>query len=541
MEADPRFVFTLDGQLATVDDYLEVRPEAEPRIRALVQAGRLAIGPWHVLMDEYLVSGESILRNLELGLRRAEELGGAMPVGYLPDQFGHVAQMPQILRRAGLEHAAVWRGVPAAVDRHVFRWIAPDGSSVRAEYLPRGYGNAANALDVPERLGAKVELLEEAMRPFFGDDDVLAMYGTDHTEPAPDLVETVERTNAAQTDVRLVLHTLADYFGQGRGSDPRPWPEWTGELRSGARANLLPGVASARIDLKAACARAERLLERYAEPFHALWGESWPESLLALAWRKVIENSAHDSICGCSADEVCRQVLVRFDEAEQIAAGLVAEAVARIAADAPQGSTAVMNPSPHARSDLVELDLEIPDEWDDVALALPDGRLLATQELARADPLLLERELAGRAIPEFLDRRLHGRELFGKQLNGLSLDREDARRLVTFDVGEDPDPVWLDVDELRDQLELAMEAAPDEPWLVRIVERPRRTVAAIVPAPALGWTSVRPTSGRGTVDGPVRAEGARLSNGLLEVEAAPDGTLTLGGLRGVARIVDGGA
>src|SRR5207245_5026804 len=88
LEGDERMRFTLDGQLATVDDYVEIRPEGEERIRALVLDGRLAIGPWLTLIDEFLVSGESIFRNLETGLARAEELGGAMRIGYLPDQFG---------------------------------------------------------------------------------------------------------------------------------------------------------------------------------------------------------------------------------------------------------------------------------------------------------------------------------------------------------------------------------------------------------------------------------------------------------------------
>src|SRR5258706_4699744 len=142
MEADERLAFTLDGQVATVDDYLEVRPAGRERIVRLIAQGRLAIGPWQILMDEFLVSGETIIRNLELGWHAAEALGAAMPIGYLPDMFGHVAQMPQILRRAGIGHAVVWRGVPAAIDRHAFRWIAPDGSTVRTEYLLGGYGNA---------------------------------------------------------------------------------------------------------------------------------------------------------------------------------------------------------------------------------------------------------------------------------------------------------------------------------------------------------------------------------------------------------------
>ena len=138
LEADPSFTrFLLDGQTAVVDDYLAVRPDAAPRLAALAAAGRLQVGPWMILMDEFMVSGETTIRNLQHGLARAEALGGdaAMRVGYLPDMFGHIAQMPQILRLAGLEHAVVWRGVPSDVTRTAFWWRAPDGSE-RARRVP---------------------------------------------------------------------------------------------------------------------------------------------------------------------------------------------------------------------------------------------------------------------------------------------------------------------------------------------------------------------------------------------------------------------
>ena len=106
--------FLLDGQMAVVDDYLEVRPENEERLRALAAAGRVSMGPWYILMDEFLVSGETIVRNLQMGLERGAAFGGVMEVGYLPDMFGHIAQMPQILRLAGFDHTVVWRGVPSA-------------------------------------------------------------------------------------------------------------------------------------------------------------------------------------------------------------------------------------------------------------------------------------------------------------------------------------------------------------------------------------------------------------------------------------------
>jgi mannosylglycerate hydrolase len=130
--------FWLDGQTAAIDDYLAVRPEAEGSVRAMVAAGRLGIGPWAVPMDEFVVSPETIVRNLQAGLRRRAELGAGGPaVGYGPDVFGHVAQLPQLLRLAGIDHAVVWRGVPAAVSEAstAFRWEAPDGTAVRAEYL----------------------------------------------------------------------------------------------------------------------------------------------------------------------------------------------------------------------------------------------------------------------------------------------------------------------------------------------------------------------------------------------------------------------
>jgi glycosyl hydrolase family 38/alpha mannosidase-like protein len=343
LEADERLRFTLDGQLATVDDYLEIRPEAGDRIRALVRSGRLAIGPWQTLMDEFLVDGETTLRNLEAGLARAEKFGSAMRVGYLPDMFGHIAQMPQILRSFGIEIAVAWRGVPGAIDSHRFVWEGPDGSTVLTEYLPEGYGNAAYVFDAPGT--PDLEPFEERFRPWFGDDDILGMVGTDHMPLVPDLTSRIPEG--------AVVGTLAEYLADTTlGDEPK---RWLGEMRSAARANLLPGVTSARIDLKAACARAERWLERYAEPLQALYGDEWPEPFLREAWSRMFQNSAHDSICGCSADEVSAQVLVRYAEAEQIGRELAQRAVARITAEVPADAFAVVNPSPRERTDLVEL------------------------------------------------------------------------------------------------------------------------------------------------------------------------------------------
>src|SRR3989441_12550139 len=114
LDRDPRFSnFMLDGQTIVLDDYLEVRPEQEERLKKHTRAGRIQVGPWYLQPDEFLVSGESLIRNLQIGLQRAADFGEPMRVGYVPDCFGHIAQLPQILRGFGIDNAVFWRGVGA--------------------------------------------------------------------------------------------------------------------------------------------------------------------------------------------------------------------------------------------------------------------------------------------------------------------------------------------------------------------------------------------------------------------------------------------
>ena len=490
MEADERLRFTLDGQLATVDDYLEIRPAAEPRVAALVRAGRLAVGPWLILMDEFLVSGETIVRNLELGTRRAAELGRVMEIGYLPDMFGHIAQMPQILRRAGIADAVVWRGVPGAIDRHAFTWRSPDGSAVRCEYLWGGYGNARDVFDDPERIATKLGTYVAGVTELFGDDDILAMYGEDHSIPLQGYADLVDGFNREQDRFRVQVATLGDYLAATRDRSVNG-RTWTGELRSGAHANILMGVVSNHVDVRAAAATAERLLFRTAEPLAALHGAAWPERYLELAARRIVENSAHDSICACSLDPVVAQVLVRFGEASQIAAGLANATLGSWADGLERGAWAVFNPSPTARADLVEIELAADGPAADRALVDAAGRLVASQEIGRGQRVFDEREVETRDVEMYLTRRIHGRELYARQINGWSLGGPDRREL-TIHVDRVPDPPILDVDGLVAEIARAAAADPGQRWRLRVVESARRTVLARVQAPALGLAGGRP-------------------------------------------------
>ena len=232
--------FHLDGQTAMIDDYLARRPERADELATLVRSGQLSAGPWVTQMDEFLTSGESHIRNLEMGLQRAQELGAALWLGYMPDQFGHIGQMPQILRLAGIDRAMVWRGVPASIDTTSFRWRAPDGSEVVAEYMPYGYSNGSSFEQTadPSALDVAINQSVDALRPFAVDDRFVVMVGYDHSGPDASLPERL-----ATDGFRIA--GLASYL-EGR-AEPEELPIWTGELRSSARAHLLPNVYSARV------------------------------------------------------------------------------------------------------------------------------------------------------------------------------------------------------------------------------------------------------------------------------------------------------
>ncbi|MDL4817405.1 glycoside hydrolase family 38 N-terminal domain-containing protein [Actinomadura opuntiae] len=533
MEADPRWRFTLDGQMAAVDDYLEIRPERRERVAALVRDGRLAVGPWQILHDEFLCSGENIVRNLELGMRRADELGAAMMVGYLPDQFGHCAQTPQILRLAGIEHACVWRGVPDRVRTRSFAWEAPDGTAVRTQYLPEGgYGNAASMFedfgDGASLLPGRAAGFAEAMSPWYPDGGaLLAMYGADHTAPAADLAD---RIGGAGADMRL--DTLAGYFA---AQDPSSGglPRVQGELRSHARANILPGVISVRPRLKQLMGRAERLVERYAEPLAALWYTGDAQRFLDLAWRRLIEVSCHDSVTGCGSDETAEQVAARMAEAEQLGRAVCDLVTAERAAAVPLGAHLAFNPTPHARTGLVFLD--VPGDGG-AGLATGDGRPVPVQVLETAPTVLDDAVHPASALPVLLER-VYGRVLFGQEIRDWSVSRDD--RTLTFHVTARADTPF-DIGDVR----AALRDAEGE-WRVRILADPRREVAALVDAPPLGLVTVRPGGPDAAPDVPVTADGRVLDNGLLRAEIRDDGTIGLrtsggGVVEGVGRIMDGG-
>ncbi|HEV2362064.1 MAG TPA: hypothetical protein VGS21_10210, partial [Acidimicrobiales bacterium] len=535
LEGDPSYArFLLDGQMAVVDDYLEVRPENEDRLRRLAASGRLACGPWYILMDEFLVSGETMVRNLQLGIEKAAAFGGAMRVGYLPDMFGHIAQMPQLLAQAGFEDAVVWRGVPSTVDKSGFTWVAPDGSQVRAEYLVTGYSEGSSIADDAKQLVRRLETYEDQHGALLVG-PILLMNGTDHQEPQPWLGRVVEEANGIQDRYELAISSLAEAIAVAERTG---LPTWHGELRSGARANVLMGVASNRVDVKQAAARTERALERMAEPMAALFmpADRYPHSILRIAWREVIRNSAHDSICACSHDEVVSAVVHRFAEARQIAEGITARAVTALSESFAEPGTVVLNPSARARGGLVELVLagEGPVEGAQVV-----------SERAGMDLQLVLSNAEVRSILGQIDGHQVGADAFVMGIDVTDIDGDDtdgAAIDVVVRVGPDRNED-LPVAEIKRDLGDRLNAHPDGKVRVRLANAPsRRILARVEEIPGYGWKAFEPSPITSPVSGTAGDSGdVTLGNGLVEVVvSAADGTFSLDGSPGYGRLVDSG-
>src|SRR5262245_24564984 len=413
--------FLLDGQTAILDDYLEVRPEMEPTLRRLAASGRISVGPWMIQMDEFMVSGETMVRDLQFGLAQAAEYGGAMRVGYLPDIFGHIAQMPQLLQLVGIEHAVAWRGIPASVDKTAFWWVAPNGARVRCEYL---YGSYSNGRDLPEDAkglvlrAADYEQELGAVRL----SDMLLMNGTDHQMPQPWLGRVVAEANGMQDDYYFEVTSLQEYLPR---QPTDGLPTVVGELRSGARANILMGVASNRVDIHQAAAAAERALERQAEPLCSLLlpAAQYPRTFLEIAWKNLVLHSAHHSSCTCSDDEVVDHVMVRYQEARQVGEGLVRDALHALGneVDAPFGSTVVVNPSARTRRDFVE---GIVPGAGPCHFVAPDGTPRATQVIGELRGEGYNTMVTGQKVRWVLDL-MRGTEFAGRQITSYEIIPQD--------------------------------------------------------------------------------------------------------------------
>lgn len=373
-QPERRFRFFLDGQTILVEDYLAVRPDARSRIAGLVAQGKLCVGPWYVLSDELLSSDECLVRNLLVGVRDSETLGGTTPVGYSPDAFGHPAALPTILQGFGIEHAILWRGYGGEPGQEgdLFRWVGPDGSAVLTHHLPPdGYEFGANLPADPEALASRWQRIVDGLSPRAGDRPLLLLNGADHHAPQSSLEGALELVRRFDRNHDPVIARPSDYFAAVSGASNLP--AVSGELRFSYRYTwTLQGVHATRVRVKAAIAEGDRLLLRWAEPQVALAraaGGTDRRPALALAWRDHLRGHFHDTLAGTTSDAVARDAVNRAAGVVVQARGAMVDAlherlgqdraVARRAEHRWTPTLVVVNPSPFERSGVLEATITV--------------------------------------------------------------------------------------------------------------------------------------------------------------------------------------
>ncbi|MGO4545809.1 alpha-mannosidase [Paenibacillus sp. 2TAB23] len=341
LDTDPDFKsFYLDGQTIILEDYLQVRPENRERLERYIKEGRIPIGPWYILQDAFLTSSEANIRNLQIGHQDAGRYGTIAKVGYFPDTFGNIGQAPQILRQAGIDNAVFGRGVkPTGFNNTVadsdyessfseLIWEGPDGSRVLGVLFANWY---CNGMEVPtDEAGAKEyweRKLAEAEK-YAATGQLLFMNGCDHQPIQQDLSAALATARELFPETEFIHSNFHDYLASVNASLTRELSVVKGELRSQRTDgwSTLVNTASARVYLKQMNQLGQAMLEKVAEPLATLaysLGHEYPHHLFTYAWKTLMQNHPHDSICGCSVDEVHREMITRFDKSRHVAESII--------------------------------------------------------------------------------------------------------------------------------------------------------------------------------------------------------------------------
>ena len=417
LDNDPDYLhFMLDGQTIVLEDYLQVRTANLPRLQQHIQEKRILIGPWYVLPDEFLVSPEAIVRNLLIGKDICQFFGQRMMVGYIPDPFGHLSQLPQILNGFHMDTACLWRGVPDGSPT-LLTWQSPDGSSVLLAHLYDGYGNLAEwpASD-PDQSTYLLNAEADKLQPYNPSSHYLMMRGSDHLEPRPELPEHLRYFNQHNQSDRQAIHsTLPGYLAAVSNEISErniPLQSLQGELRDPHKAHILPGVLSARMWIKQRNHYSQNLLERWVEPF-TTWAElqtrcenaftpptqhqktsriADPGSVVQHAWKLLISNHPHDSICGCSIDATHNDMISRFDQVDQMGEELASQSLDALSFEintSPNGehgeyaALTIFNASPYRHSAIVNTSIDMPHNLKSLRVIDSDGKEVAVDCLLR--------------------------------------------------------------------------------------------------------------------------------------------------------------
>jgi alpha-mannosidase/mannosylglycerate hydrolase len=398
IDNDPDFKhFHMDGQVIALEDYLEIRPQQADRIKQAAKDGRLSLGPWYVLQDEFLTSGEANIRNMIFGLKSAKKYGEPIKLGYLPDSFGNISQMPQILAGFGIDNAVFGRGInrwngksdsEADGYKSELIWKSPDGSEVLGIFMANWYANAMTIPTDPDQVLDYVNRVREACMRYATTSHLLFMNGCDHTPSQPDVSKAIKIANEKLDDAIMIHSNFADYIKSVK-SEAHDLQVKVGELRSEYTDGwgTLTNVLSSRIYQKQANWRCQTLLEKWVEPFSAfasIMGGKYDSDMIWYAWKTLMQNHPHDSICGCSCDEVHREMDTRFEKCQILSEQLANDALETIAENIDinglikdSAKIVVFNPMNFPRKEMVITTVDFPENEDlcDLMVLDSDGNI----------------------------------------------------------------------------------------------------------------------------------------------------------------------
>ncbi|GAB2022170.1 alpha-mannosidase [Pseudolactococcus yaeyamensis] len=381
-ENDPSFrYFHLDGQTIPIDDYLEVKPENRPLVEKYIKEGRLRIGPFYILQDDFLISSEANIRNMLVGFAESKKYGNPVKLGYFPDTFGNMGQTPQLMQKVGLDAAAFGRGVtPTGFNNQVsdaaytsqyseMKWLGPDGSEILGVLFANWYSNGN---EIPNEKKAAQKFWDQKLadaEKFASTDHLLMMNGVDHQPLQKNVGAALALANELYPDYEFIHSNFDDYLAALKADLPTDLGSVQGELTSQETPGwyTLVNTASARVYLKQANVKNQVSLENLAEPlatFAAETGYVYPQEQLTYAWKLLMQNHPHDSICGCSVDEVHREMMTRFQKSTEVAQFIQEEAIRHLTEQIDTSTCkglpfVIFNTSGVAKQEAVTVKLEI--------------------------------------------------------------------------------------------------------------------------------------------------------------------------------------
>jgi 2-O-(6-phospho-alpha-D-mannosyl)-D-glycerate hydrolase len=388
--------FVLDGQSVMLEDYFEVMPHERERVKALVEAGKLQIGPWYTQTDQCVVGAESLVRNLLYGTRDCAPFGGHLQVGYVPDSFGQTEQLPQLFSQFGIKRVVFWRGLWDGISAESeFCWRSRDGSEVVTAVIQHGYGGVKGmaADEEYEQKGLlHIKALAESVRRFNRTEHTMVMGGNDQQPWDSRLPARIAQENQAQQDKHYQLASMNDFF-DALDADEQSGNKLhsvTAEMLAGKYSRIHRGIYSTRYDIKKANADIENLITHQLEPVLAIgWslGMPYPHGLIEKAWKNIMQSHAHDSIGCCNTDPVNAAVKQRFVESMDLCRQQLdirkRQIAERVAAKQEGEKVVLFNTLPELRSELVEIDIVIPENNRDAfEMVNSQGQSLAFQVLS---------------------------------------------------------------------------------------------------------------------------------------------------------------